>query len=328
MNTLIRKLVIWFSVVIGLGGCYETEMPILERGEKASISGEFECHNRISGGEKIHSFNEVKEGVLLANYRYVEADETINLLKRLSSGLYLVQSSRTNQKFEYVYVDFLDKNIYLVLIADLMGKQDYIESLLRKYRVYGKKTDAALLLSGDRSSVYDFMAAHDKSLLTVWLKCERIERLGSNRSGYELRVDGLGPVKIGMHTEEAAKMLGVPLRRSPDDAASAECHFVYPKGNNNDTGFMVEGNHITRIDIGAEGIPSTGGIRVGDAESDVRRAFGGTVKEEQHPYEEEGKYLTVEVKPGYSFVFETNRGRITRFRAGQSSSVVYVEGCS
>lgn len=148
-------------------------------------------------------------------------------------------------------------------------------------------------------------------------------------SKYKLQVDRFGPVIVGMAPNEASKKLGIPLTLGrPPDEDDSSCLYVYPEGKFDDIGFMVEGGRITRIDIYSNTIAATGAIHVGDDESLVKKAYPGKVKEEIHPYiGKDGKYLTVEVKPGYAYVFETDRGRITTFRAGKLASAQYIEGC-
>ena len=152
-----------------------------------------------------------------------------------------------------------------------------------------------------------------------------IEKLNT----YQLEVDRYGPVQIGMTPQEASTKLGISL--VPADLPSEEdivCHYVYPEGKFDDVGFMVEYGHITRIDIYSKKISSVGAIHIGDSETAVKQAFPGKVKEEIHPYiGSEGKYLIVETKKGFAFVFETDRGKVTTFRAGRLSSVQYIEGC-
>lgn len=146
---------------------------------------------------------------------------------------------------------------------------------------------------------------------------------------HQLLVDRFGPVLIGMTPNEATKKLGVPLTLGrPPDEDDVSCHYVYPEGKFEDIGFMIQGGRITRIDIYSKTIMETHGIRIGDDESRVKKSYPGKIKETPHPYiGKEGKYLTVELKPGYAFVFETENGRITTFRAGTREAVQYIEGC-
>lgn len=146
---------------------------------------------------------------------------------------------------------------------------------------------------------------------------------------YELKPDRFGPVVIGMTPKTASDKLGVPLLpENPPDKDEISCFYVYPKGNSDDIGFMVQNNQISRIDVYTKNISSIKGIRIGDTEDTVRKAFGNKVKEEIHPYSgKDGKYLIVEIKPGYGFIFETLKGKITGFRSGKMPAVEYIEGC-
>ena len=146
---------------------------------------------------------------------------------------------------------------------------------------------------------------------------------------YILKVDSFGPVTVGMTPNEASIKLGIPLALAgPPDEDTSECHYVYPNGKFDEVGFMVEGGRITRIDIYSKAIATSGGIRIGNDEDQVKKFFTGKVKEEIHPYiGKDGKYLIVELKPPYAFVFETDRGRITAVRGGELASVKYIEGC-
>ena len=148
-------------------------------------------------------------------------------------------------------------------------------------------------------------------------------------SKYQLQIDRLGPVIVGMTPDEASKKLGTPLTMGrPPDEDDSSCHYVYPDGKYDDIGFMVEDGRITRIDIYSKTIAATGAIHIGDDENLVKKNYPGKVKEEVHPYlGNDGKYFTVEVMPGYAFIFETERGRIITFRSGKLASVKYIEGC-
>jgi hypothetical protein len=151
----------------------------------------------------------------------------------------------------------------------------------------------------------------------------------TNLENYQLQVDRYGPVVIGMTPVDASAKLNTPLSPAvPPDAEGQACYYAYPNGNFDDIGFMIEDGRITRIDVYSKKISSVGDIHIGDSEKSVKKIFPGKVKEEMHPYlGKEGKYLIVKIKPGFAFVFETERGKITTFRSGRVSSVKYIEGC-
>jgi hypothetical protein len=70
------------------------------------------------------------------------------------------------------------------------------------------------------------------------------------------------------------------------------------------------------------------GIKVGDSEAMVQKAYKGKITETAHPYlGEGGKYLIVATMQGHRIIFETNRGVITSFRTGKLPAVAYIEGC-
>jgi hypothetical protein len=170
--------------------------------------------------------------------------------------------------------------------------------------------------------------------LLIVLFCPNTLLAGTKTSPplYKLQVDRYGPVVIGMTPAEASAKLDVPLipegLLDPHDKESQACHYEYSSGVYQDIGFMVEDGKITRIDIRSNKITTMNNIRIGDSEETVRTVFPGKVLEEIHPYiGKEGKYLIVETKPGYAFIFETDRGKITSFRSGKLSSVRYIEGC-
>lgn len=144
-----------------------------------------------------------------------------------------------------------------------------------------------------------------------------------------LTMDSFGPVKIGMTPAEASSALGWQLLFAPvgDTEPDPECDYVYPKGKYFGLGFMVENGHITRIDVQKDDFKTFNGISIGDSEKKVLNAFKN-VKEEIHPYiGKDGKYLVIENKKGFGYVFETDNGIITQFRAGEIKSIKYIEGC-
>jgi len=147
---------------------------------------------------------------------------------------------------------------------------------------------------------------------------------------HQLQVDRIGPITVGMTAKEASAKSGINLKETdPSDSGNEACYYAYPDGKYGDIGFMIEEERITRIDIESRRIASVGGIRVGDTEEAVKKAFPGKVKEQVHPYiGKDGKYLVVKTKPGYGFIFETEKGKVTSFRTGKFESVQYIEGCN
>lgn len=151
----------------------------------------------------------------------------------------------------------------------------------------------------------------------------------SDLSDFQLQIDRLGTVVVGMSPKEASVKSGVKLTNSDFNYSTSDsCYYISPNGKYDGIALMVEDEIITRIDISSEKISTDSGVRIGDSENAVKNAYPGKVREQEHPYlEKEGKYLVVEIKPGYGFIFETLHGKITSFRSGKMSSVEYIEGC-
>src|SRR5664279_40845 len=88
----IRAIALSF-IALMLTGCYESELPLIERGERTPLAGNFQCLNPGSTDAFEISFSETIEGSgRLANYRYVDTDGHAYLLKKLPSGLFLGQA--------------------------------------------------------------------------------------------------------------------------------------------------------------------------------------------------------------------------------------------
>jgi hypothetical protein len=143
-----------------------------------------------------------------------------------------------------------------------------------------------------------------------------------------LRIDGIGPVRVGMTTAQAAAAAGTPIRLQ---SSVGSCGGAIPVGGPQGFSFMTDRSGITRVDVTVPSIRTGEGIGVGSTEADVSRAYGGHVTVQPHTYTN-GHYLVVTSdKPelaNYRFVFETNGTRVTTFRSGQEPNVEFVEGCA
>ena len=140
---------------------------------------------------------------------------------------------------------------------------------------------------------------------------------------------GIGPLRAGMTLSEAAAALGGGALVAPPSADTAGCHFVQWRRSPPGVRVMVEGGRIARVDVDSAGVLTAEGIGIGDTEEQVQRQYGGHAAVSPQKYGE-GHYLTVTPNPSdtsYAIVFETNGGKVTRYRAGRRPQVEYVEGC-
>jgi hypothetical protein len=119
--------------------------------------------------------------------------------------------------------------------------------------------------------------------------------------------------------------LGAPKGRDPTG-----CDYVKWRGGPPGVRVMIEEGRIARIDVDSAAVPTTTGARVGDMEQRIKSLYPGQVTVTPLKYTD-GHYLTVTpASPsdsGFRIVFETEKGRVTRYRAGRRPPVEYVEGC-
>jgi hypothetical protein len=141
-----------------------------------------------------------------------------------------------------------------------------------------------------------------------------------------VRMDGAGPVRIGMSLAQLNAALGenFSMPRDPDEQAC----FYAETAKQPDIGFMVEHGKVTRVDVTKRGLPTAAGIRVGDPEARVIKKYGRRLHVEPDAYNPEGHYLTLSSADGrYGIRFETEHGQVTAFYAGEAHAIAYIEGC-
>jgi len=188
MKYLILRILSLSVFALLLTGCYETEFPVLNKGEKVNIAGSYIEKNQIDGSAKKVTFTEHKEGVWpFVNYSYIDSRGEVNIFKKLSSGLYLVQQKEKKKgNFSYAFVDFLDDKTVLMLVPDFMGKGAYIDTLLKKYEIKSKSISHSVVtilrLKSSKKNILAFLESHDKSILTVVLKFEKQETTNKTNS--------------------------------------------------------------------------------------------------------------------------------------------------
>ena len=138
---------------------------------------------------------------------------------------------------------------------------------------------------------------------------------------------GYGPIRVGWTVAELNAALNENLR--PAYQASDECDYVHPASAPRRVNLMVVKDTVVRIDVDTTGVLTDKGAGVGDSEQRISELYG-PVKVEFHKYRPGGHNLIV-TDPADStlrIIFETDSGRVVRYRAGRRPPVDYVEGCS
>lgn len=142
--------------------------------------------------------------------------------------------------------------------------------------------------------------------------------------GDRLRLDGIGPVKVGMTIPQAREAAGVAITTPIDELDNGCGYSEVPSMHG--VSFMVLDGTIARVDVDS-GAATEAGIKVGDDVAKVRKAYGSKIKEEPHEYVQGGQYLSVR-SGSYSLLFETDGSKVTTMRSGESDAVALVEGCA
>ena len=139
---------------------------------------------------------------------------------------------------------------------------------------------------------------------------------------------GLGPLRTGMTVAQAKTALGSALV-VPAEYDSAGCDYARWSAAPAGVRVMLDQGRIARIEVDSANVATAAGARVGDTEQRIQSLYPGRVTVTPHKYED-GKYLTVNTvgDSSLAIVFETSKGRVTRYRAGRRPAVEYVEGCS
>jgi hypothetical protein len=139
--------------------------------------------------------------------------------------------------------------------------------------------------------------------------------------------DGIGTIRVGMTVDELRGAVG----DIPGANVTADCSYVRPGSVPPGVSVMLARGRVARIDIDSAGVRSDAGVAVGDSAAKIADAYAARVRATPHKYVPGGQYLTVRsTSPTDSLrrmVFETENGRVTRFRAGRVPEVEWVERC-
>jgi hypothetical protein len=134
---------------------------------------------------------------------------------------------------------------------------------------------------------------------------------------------GLGPIKIGMTEAQVEQAGGRPITREGDTGAGG-CSTA-TLGTN--VSGLFSGTRLARIYVGSPVYTTRKGIRVGDAQRRVIRAYGRSLASAPHKYVRGGRYLTLTIG-NRRLLFETDGRHVTQISSGRKPEIDYVEGCA
>ena len=132
-------------------------------------------------------------------------------------------------------------------------------------------------------------------------------------AGPVLRMDGVGPVKVGMTVAQAQKALGEKIALDP--TLDASCNVGQAKKMFPSLSFMTVGGVIARIDTTDPAVRTPEGAHVGSTEQEIRKLYGSRVQTNNHQYVEGGHYMDVHSGGGLGMVLETDGNAVTKLRS-------------
>src|ERR1051325_6669167 len=154
----------------------------------------------------------------------------------------------------------------------------------------------------------------------VFILCIAASPISAGSQEWALRFDGIGPVRVGMDLPQLNAALKEHFAQ-----VNEPCFYVDSKRHPG-IGFMIQHGRVTRVDVNNRSISTTEGIRIGDMEARVTKAYGNKLQIEPHHYVDDGHYLTI-YNNRYGIRFETENGKVTGFYAGDKTAIQYIEGC-
>ncbi|HJV00938.1 MAG TPA: hypothetical protein VJ752_10330 [Burkholderiaceae bacterium] len=145
---------------------------------------------------------------------------------------------------------------------------------------------------------------------------------------WTLRVDGAGPLKVGMRFDTVNKILGQRMERVPVWQRTVPSCFQVTPAEQEGIVLMFVKDVLKRVDVTQPGIESERGIALDDPEGKVRRHYGEAMRAVAHPRRPGGQYLTIKAGEGqYAIRFETEQGRVAAMYAGALEQVLQEDGC-
>ncbi len=166
------------------------------------------------------------------------------------------------------------------------------------------------------------------ALLAVPALCAADES-ATPMSAWRAGLDAVGPIRLGMSLEQARRASGLDLQEQPSRGAAWQaCHYAWPSQHGElrlDFGLMIEQGTVTRIDVATPEVATRSGVRVGDSEDQVGRAYSGRV---HAAGEGTARELLAFGDQPHQLVFRLEDGRVSAYRVGLRAAVETAEGCA
>lgn len=169
------KRIILIALLSFIAGCYETEVPLLDKGEKVALAGTFQCKSLLNGKIQKLTLSEQKSGVWpFASYAYVDEGGSPLLFKKLSDNRYILQAKVEGGRFGYFFVE-VGSNGIIISMPNTMTKINIINELGLKHKInfQPSKSGKLIIVNTPNSSILQFFASHEASALINATACMR-----------------------------------------------------------------------------------------------------------------------------------------------------------
>jgi len=144
-----------------------------------------------------------------------------------------------------------------------------------------------------------------------------------------ITTSGLGALRIGAPYAEIAAETGQSILVEDPLQSDGACVYVSIDSLPEVHGLGGDGA-LHSIEVDDPAVRTRSGLGIGSSAAEVEGAFPGRIGVEPHPYDEAGQYLvfTPADEPGRLVVFETDGAVVNRYRVGEPSWALAIEGCA
>ena len=160
-----------------------------------------------------------------------------------------------------------------------------------------------------------------KSFTRWMLLACAVAALPAQAGDWTLRVDGVGPLKVGMRFDTVNKILHDNMQRVPKAARPrADCFQVEPSSEPGVLLTFIK-DQLKRVDVMEEGTPSDRGIALGDPVAKVTQTYGEAARATS------GQLIVKAGADQYAIRFEVSEGKIDAMYGGEWDAVQHPKAC-
>ncbi len=186
MNRLLPWRALVLSGAIVLGGCYESNVKVLNYGDQANISGSYTCSSErgLFPDRSITVTESVTGSGEKVDYRYQVQGGGMFRFTEMNTGMLLGQTLRGRQgwgrrehdaRYGYLFVDVRGASGFTIYEANFGGSKKDIDQSAQTRNVRWKKNPygrgPTATLTGTADEIFEFFNDHARYTLTETGRC-------------------------------------------------------------------------------------------------------------------------------------------------------------